>query len=1724
MKKRILSLLLCGAIITTLLPNISFATEDTIASMERHISVGDVIYYGDYTESGITYDVPWIAINNKGYLFSKHTLGTSKFRDGNGYYAQNEALETSDSLLKTVMDGFYNGDNTLFSSEEKNVIELKQLAAESMESQTEYLTQTKGDNNLNLAYAYGHVYPLSIYEVQTIKSTTGLGMSVVQNPTSITDPDGEAQSYGTRSSYGPYSANDARSIYWIIKKDSTTSTPGDWYFNYQAAIGVRPSMDLNIDSIYYKSAAIGGKAGNVSSTLSAATTDTEISEWKLTVRDFRRNKFEIETPVINGTTVSVSYSGATVGENEYISALIKDNYDKICYYGRVAKVTEESGTATVDLSGIDMSDKRLYLYSEQYNGDKNTDYASDLLPVYVEGSQYTGGMSFCSENLWRTTDTYQEEPMTYEFEIYLPKDFKGGSVGAITGSGNTGAFQYLNVTSTGQLYMLQCPQSANGVAATTYAYDCLWNVNLFTGDWTHVSIVKDVANRKLNCYINGTLAQSKSMPSAAYNADAIESGISYWGDGATMIGGNIHNTTQNSYFKGMIKKVTLYNDARTAEEIGADYVADTPNTDGLIAWYDLSSVSATATTIEDSNVKGEPAATGTDYDLMIPWQNERPAYDDYDYSFAVLGDTQALNRYYNENMNYIFDFLLDNKDSMNIECVVNVGDISDERPAGDSLAHRWTQEWIKAKEQYHRLDNIIPYNVCRGNHDDMERILEYFPVSDYEGKVNGFGGYYRAMYNNYVTFSVGAKDYVLVTIDYGADAEECAWADEVIKAHPNHNAIVVTHSYIYKKGYVTDNAKYEYGALSGEEIWEKVINENPNVTMVLCGHVNGDFITYQRTGANGNIVQEVMVNPQNIDITMEQGAGLVGMLLFSEREDGYLDMQFEYYSTVRRQWYDSRYQLVGTGDDGQALTVNVIENESYPKITGVNRNGIYCESVEVTVTDDDLVSVTLNGTPVTLVNGKFTVGALEGKQTIVATDAANHTTTYQITVNEQHTYGDWIGSEGGIHKRYCELCGVVDSDVHVWDTSLCQAEQLTYKKQYKTTPPICKTEGFLFAGWYKTYENGVFGQTVSQPSEGTSYYAKFVPSDVLTVKCQVTEGTNAQGAPGNTGKTDVRFVTTIDSLNYSSIGFEIIENANTSSEKVWDWSTEEVCETITGDAGAGVYSYSPSFFDAASVYYATVTMNGVKAENFNNIFLITPYWITYDGVKVCGVSRYMRISDSYNGVVNIPVYLNDDTTISAGTTITVTSKMGSSNGLTDDNQLTYQGYDVGTLCSNDDLTVSNNGNVITITVTGTEEINATGFLVNLRYKPKYTWSSMQSRFVFETAGQTADETEVTVLDSEYRNVFGNGIEDVSMCDDKVVVISSPAELRGFAKWSNSQSSFAGRTVKLATDIDLNPGWEAGTTLGTNGKTWTPIGSGTFTYQGIFDGQGHTIKGIYVNDTTLTNVGLFGTLQGTVKNVRLQNSYITGGTNTGSIAGRLERGTLDTVYSDATVYKEGTNVGGMVGKLSYSASNVIRNCWYAGEVCGASNTGGFVGNCDGSGLTIEHCYNTGRVKTKGATGQVGGFIGYVYVTEGKSVLIKDSLSFAGKTGNNVGTAGSIIGYIEAGKGVVTLSNTYGTTNFVDEEISDNYPTTNWSGHLVASALQTVTVDNVQMGTGAIDVNMLHEKQILRQWETSNLEFNLSFDNGGTSKTWWMRTKDGMPMLKSFSDMPFKALKF
>ena len=367
-----------------------------------------------------------------------------------------------------------------------------------------------------------------------------------------------------------------------------------------------------------------------------------------------------------------------------------------------------------------------------------------------------------------------------------------------------------------------------------------------------------------------------------------------------------------------------------------------------------------------------------------------------------------------------------------------------------------------------------------------------------------------------------------------------------------------------------------------------------------------------------------------------------------------------------------------------------------------------------------------------------------------------------------------------------------------------------------------------------------------------------------------------------------------------------------------------------------------------------------------------------------------------------------------------------------------------------------------------------------------------------------------------------------------------ADMYGFAELSADDvpgvaDNFANKTVILGADITMNDGtvadWEA--VSYSNLQEWTARD-----FAGTFDGENHTIQGVYLDSET-GNAGLFATVSGVVRNLRLRNSYFncTNATTAptqeskvytapiGSIAGTLS-GTLDTVYSDGIVSHKGAYAGGLVGVItSVGTDNMITNCCYAGSVTGNSGVGGILGLVVDTNATIEHCLNTGLIIGGTSSGGLCGYVWNTNVSTSPKLTLTDSLN-VGKQELTVSTytyTGSAVGYVRNAYGTaypcVDADNTYALGGEEDDSIK------NWELFAYGSTRGQTTVDGFAAHTGNVYYNLCSMDNIINRTTNDGNEMNLSFyedglgsSSDGEIKTcWWIDEEGQFPMLESFADL-------
>ena len=361
MKKRILSILLTLCMMLCLTP-ISVFAEEVGAWGSAAIKLGadalnktvnteiaPTVYFGQNHENN---PAAWRVIGYDGNgvtsaqgditLFAAYNMGWSKFGSSAAY---------ADSDLKTAIDALAEK----LTSKETDAVQKQTLASGSYNREnTDCVAGAQVDNAV--------FWPLSTAEA-----------SAVNNDLRIADREHQywASSYWWLRSPGAKNRD-------VASVDGFANIDHDG-IDISNIWGVRPAFNLNMNSVLFASAAVGGKPDGGLTEVSKYSGN----EWKLTLLDSSRS-FAVTEKTVSAApddTVTLNYKGATTGKNEYISVILADN-NGAQYYGRVAQPTAESGTVEIKIpSDIAPGDYTMKVFSEQYNGDRKTDLASAFADV-----------------------------------------------------------------------------------------------------------------------------------------------------------------------------------------------------------------------------------------------------------------------------------------------------------------------------------------------------------------------------------------------------------------------------------------------------------------------------------------------------------------------------------------------------------------------------------------------------------------------------------------------------------------------------------------------------------------------------------------------------------------------------------------------------------------------------------------------------------------------------------------------------------------------------------------------------------------------------------------------------------------------------------------------------------------------------------------------------------------------------------------------------------------------------------------------------------------------------------------------------------------------------------------------------------------------------------------------------------------------------------------------
>ena len=380
MKKRILSILTVLALCLGLLPTAAFAADGDTAIMLGTNGISgydstngyDYIYFGNwealdqYTTSG---PIKWRVLDNQTntrenglFLLSDRLFGAGNSAGGGVYFDNSSPYSNvwQDSDAQKWCQDFYGKS---FSTGEQGAV----------------FATTKTDAEYN---ASSGDLPLQ-YGVSQLEEDKVFFLSAEEAENSaygFIDNNARRAYFGNGTRYGAW---------WLRSPVKQQGTPnaGTIHRTYGYLYGMtvskfgysaRPAFNLNLDDVLFTSAAVGGKSANGMESGLTVVDAYDGSEWKLTLLDDSRVFDVTETDISGdpGDTITLHYTGATTGDNEYISVILAAE-SSVQYYGRIAKATTEEGEISLTIPDtLAEGTYTLNVFNEQCNGDYKTDYAS----------------------------------------------------------------------------------------------------------------------------------------------------------------------------------------------------------------------------------------------------------------------------------------------------------------------------------------------------------------------------------------------------------------------------------------------------------------------------------------------------------------------------------------------------------------------------------------------------------------------------------------------------------------------------------------------------------------------------------------------------------------------------------------------------------------------------------------------------------------------------------------------------------------------------------------------------------------------------------------------------------------------------------------------------------------------------------------------------------------------------------------------------------------------------------------------------------------------------------------------------------------------------------------------------------------------------------------------------------------------------------------------------
>ena len=972
MKKRFLSIVLILSMMMCLVPITAFAEGETatgtaaiqfgtdaisVLSKNANSANAPTVYFGQNHENRpaawrvIGYDGSGVASSQGDItMLAAYNMGWTMFGESNAY-ADSDLKEKVDTLAGKL------------TAEETDAVEKRTLASGSYEGENT-------DCVAGPAVSNAVFWPLSSKEACAVKEDLR-----------IVDP----EHMGWLSSF------------WLLRSPSAsdsdvTYVEGDGVvkFNYSVygiyqELGVRPAFNLNLDSVLFTSAAVGGKPDGGLQPVSQNYTG---NEWKLTLYDSKRNNFSRTTREVStstkGGTVEISYTDAKTGANEYISALIFDDVSNVIYYGRSnAPLIENDGTAQITIpAGFAEGTYTMSVFNEQYNGDCKTDLASGFADVKL------------------TVENQPDEQFTLTPGGRYYFDLSAMNIpGTVNSKLPDSTLHYVPFTYAGTVDAYSVKNEADK-DTTSYEH------SLFIADYamTHTVSWNELNEKSLiygKDYAGGGVTYSLRAPSAglhyAYGQNAGGTpGNNEWDvilDKAKQ--GNNDNTNgyvknwQDIYSWGQDKVASSSFDRslrgyrssrywyietathadstfgfRPVLELPTDLAADSLKTVELVLGKNMPGETYNRINIIVKNgesfkapaAEGLPRPDGISADALLWWKDEKGNY--YKPGDTVPAENITITAQWKINQ---YTITFDTAGGSEVAPITQDYNTQITAPANPTREGYTFVGWDKEIPQTMPAENIT--------------ITAQWKINQYT-----------------ITFdTAGGSEIAPITQDYGTaitapvnpTREGYAfngWDKEIPQTMPAEN-ITITAQW-------KDTEKPTGEISVGTSKWNTLLN---NITFGLFFNETQTVTVTASDNSGDDVKIEYLLSAKELTEAELSGKS------FTEYADAFsINPDNEYIIYVKLT--DKSNNIAYISSQG------IVLDGTGPVISGIDNGKTYCEAQTVTVIEKYIDTVTVNGKSVTLdENNQFVISPADGEQRIVVADEVGNMASVTVTVNDGHT-------------------------------------------------------------------------------------------------------------------------------------------------------------------------------------------------------------------------------------------------------------------------------------------------------------------------------------------------------------------------------------------------------------------------------------------------------------------------------------------------------------------------------------------------------------------------------------------------------------------------------------------------------------------------------------------------------------------------------------------------